>query len=892
MYVCVYYYCFAGLQGRKRNVSKQEDALEAIKKTLDQDDMTKVRRFRISICGQFATGKSSLCDSLRNKPFLRDRDSTLVATIEDYIFSHDCLADTAISAADFISREASERIKEEERLREEELKEPTLSAKRHTPEVSGGISRPSHHPHIPPTPKPGMATANPSKGAALVPEGTSDRRLPSKDKKPAVSVDHRAASERVVASAETHTQHHTAPVKQDNDELPVLTMKQLQDKILKDILDDTDIMRHIKSSEVVMSVMDSGGQSVFSSIQHLLMGEEYVIYLLCFNSSESLTDKEWQKYIRLIPNKEKKVARVLVPGRLRNVDHIRHWLTAIHFAKNGDGEGPPATLIPDGCFLPPVIFVGTFADVALKTSDVSPQQMKSKKKNLWSDIKKFCERSPTFQAMENGDRRHSTAGSDSLYLVDNTLSGTTDACSGEILALCNHLKKAMHSGDLGQQEIKKGWLRFEWVLQHLRRNLEKSEPRLSGYTDRAYIWKLASRVCGISDKEEFERMLQYYDKLRLIIYRPDSRGQREVVIYDVMWFINMFNHLIYGPDFNGTVEGHEEDGKPPDVSASDRRTLWTTGVLLPQLVEKAWRTTKEINKILLDILTSFDLIYPNGDYSYLVPFALLRPPDGNILQTMHDGPKRRIVGHTSKMMYITTCDMPLLFKLHPDNENIVSDDDPDMPLPHSAFLRLIIQLIREWKMVPRRALELQYNSAWMTVPNESINLNGFDKCSVSVFLAHYEVSGAILFSVFIEQAVETFKPDHVTSHAQEGGSVKIAEVLCRIRTTLTDFVRQLHGSERVCPKLFYLPIPPLCNCSQDAAGDDLGNASWKIRVKGEGHLPSNPPCACDKTSAIPVCARAWFDKKSRFEVCVRHHLGVFFSLHSTVGCQRAWDPQL
>ena len=80
-------------------------------------------------------------------------------------------------------------------------------------------------------------------------------------------------------------------------------------------------------------------------------------------------------------------------------------------------------------------------------------------------------------------------------------------------------------------------------------------------------------MCGISDKEEFERILQYYDKLRLIIYRPDSRGQREVVIYDVMWFIEMFNHLIYGPNFSGTVDGHEEGGKPPHVSASDRRTL-------------------------------------------------------------------------------------------------------------------------------------------------------------------------------------------------------------------------------------------------------------------------------------------------------------------------------
>ena len=82
------------------------------------------------------------------------------------------------------------------------------------------------------------------------------------------------------------------------------------------------------------------------------MGEEYVIYLLCFNSSEPLTAKEVRKYIRLIPHEEKKITPVLVPGCLRNVDHIRHWLTAIYFAKKDDGEGTSTSYADSGWVFP------------------------------------------------------------------------------------------------------------------------------------------------------------------------------------------------------------------------------------------------------------------------------------------------------------------------------------------------------------------------------------------------------------------------------------------------------------------------------------------------------------------------------------------------------------
>ena len=863
------------------------DVEKAVGHTLEQKDMTNVRRFRISICGQFSTGKTSLFDSLRNKNFVLEKKSTLVATVQDSIFVEGGLTDTTMSAADYILLDVKERILEEERIRTEKEKlrqkqvDREMEQRRAAEDLqrTQDLAQQQHTPVMTPSDKP----SNPSKrdAAPLPGRPTSGRQeLLGSVRQPGRTQPDPSLSTTIAPHLYERRPHQSSQRRTERSKPNQLdiNIRQWHEEILQNILNDKEIMRTIESSEVVVSTWDSGGQSVFSSIQHLLMGDDNVIYVLCFNSSEQLDEVKDQMYISLGPNgTERKVRTIEVPECLRNIDHIRHWLTAIHFAKNDDSQ------------IPPVIFVGTFADMAIEKSSYTMEEFKE---DLWRNLQGYCKRSPTFQAMEYNT--FSTQGPDSLYLVDNTVSGTTDTRSDEVQALCNHLQKAMDAV-LGGNKIKKEWLRFEWVLQRLRQERQKSKS-LPGYIKHEYAADLAAKVCNITDANEVEDMLQYYDQLRLIIYRPNSASKparasnARIVVYDVAWLIEKFNDLIYGPEFTGKMENPEGTDKPKDKAPSHRHILWKTGVLSSQLINTSWNHLKDVTDQLLEIMVSFELFYPNGDESYLVPFALQVRPDPSILESMRE--ESHVIREAR--MAITTCDIPLLIKAHPDN-GMCYEEDPDIPLPHSDYFFLLVRLMQKWKITrPDRSVRLQYNSAWMAIPNASLGLHNFHGCSVSVFLAHYEISGAILLSACIEQDTKSFKPSHVSSH--DGKSEKIANVLCNIRQAVTDIVRDLHGSKRPRPKLFLLPFPPACGCREkNTDTEDLGNAHWKIPIQGDDfappheveasvhcnnyesstqksvmeRLPSNSICqSCEYVYNEPCNGNAWFNRESNFVVSI------------------------
>ena len=861
------------------------DVEKAVGHTLEQKDTTNVRRFRISICGQFSTGKTSLFDSLRNKNFVLEKKSTLVATVQDSIFVEGGLTDTTMSAADYILLDVKERILEEERIRteKEKLRKEQEDLEREQRRAAEDLQRTQdlaqqqHTPVMTPSEKP----SNPGKrdAAPLLERITSGRpELLGSVRQPDPSLSTTIAPPVYERRPRQSSQRRTERSKPKKVR-PIINLTQWREEILQNILNDKEIMRTIESSEVVVSTWDSGGQSVFSSIQHLLMGDDNVIYVLCFNSSEQLDEVKKQMYISLGPDgTDRKVRTIEVPECLRNIDHIRHWLTAIHFAKQDDSR------------IPPVIFVGTFADMATQKFSCTTEELK---KGLWQNLQEYCKRSPTFQAME--DDPFSTHGPDSLHLVDNTVSGKADTRSDEVQALCNHLQKAMDDV-LGGNEIKKEWLRFEWVLQRLRQERQKSKS-LPGYIDHEYVVELADKVCNITDANEVEDMLQYYDQLRLIIYRPNSASKpahARIVVYDVAWLIEKFNDLIYGPEFTGKMENPEGTDKPKDKAASHRHTLWKTGVLSSTLIDTSWKHVREVTDQLLEIMVSFELFYPNGNDSYLVPFALQVRPDPSILESMRE--ESHVI--SGARMAITTCDIPLLIMAHPD-DGMRCEEDPDTPLPHSDYFFLLVRLIRKWKIKrPDRSVRLQYNSAWMAIPNASLGLHNFHGCSVSVFLAHYEISGAILLSACIEQDAKSFKPGHISSH--DGKSEKIANVLCNIRQAVIDIVLALHGSKRPRPKrprpkLFLLPFPPACGCREENTDNDLGNAHWKIPIQGDDFappheveasvqcnneesstqkpvmepLPSNSTCeSCGVAYNILHNGNAWFNRESDFEVSI------------------------
>ena len=821
------------------------DIQSALVRELENTAETCVRRAYVCVCGQYGTGKSSLLDSLRNRPHDDIKQSTLVATICDTIFSGDKLTDTEITAADFISRDVHSRVPEEEKSR---LLREVESRRQLQPlpqlERRNGEDTMERTPIAPESPI------------------AAERRL--NEGQASLDVQHTVPQVNPKLANDTSK---SCQASTNEDDPLALNIDHLKSKILNDILSDNQIMRDVQSSEIVITTCDCGGQSIFSGLQHMHMGSDYVVYVLCFKASEGLHVVTDQTYVQLCAESggaTKKVVRIAVPERLANVDHVRHWLTNIHF-HHRDGASS----------YPPVVIVGTFADKL-----DSGTLVEEHKTRLWNELKGHCRRLPTFNTMLKSEV--SSCSASTMYLVDNTLSGVSDNHSEEVVALCRHLKRAMNSV-LEEKRIKKEWLRFEWVLQHLRRQCQ-ANPAFPGYTDHDYVCELISKVCRIDNATEKEEMLVFYDGMRQIAYRPDPDVKKDIVVFDLKWLGDQFNRLIYGPCFTSS----EQDEENEEETAWLRYHLCSTGHLSPELVNCVWKHDKAVSAKLLKILESWDLLYPLGSDWFLVPFALKFPPASDIVRSMRVGdPCQRVKVDVP----ISTHDTPLLIKVQPRGSLV---NGPDTPLPHSYYFRLLVKLMKKFDIQPPTTnVHLQYNSAWVRIPNKFLGLNGFRNCSASLYLAHFEKSGAIVLSACIRHSVETFKPNLLTSRDGRR-SVTIATILCRIREEVIKSLGLLSDVQRFHPDLFLVPFPIACNCSMADTSDgsrtqssdlDLGDVAWKIKVKEDSSkcgtddtsspgtsevewFGSNDSCIyCGELYEIPDNADAWFKADSDFKVC-------------------------
>ncbi|XP_065194955.1 uncharacterized protein LOC135826253 [Sycon ciliatum] len=184
--------------GAKRGTGPSNKTMHEATNRTFSSGWTRVRRIRISLCGQFGTGKTSLADSLKNKQFVHNMPSTPVLNVDHSNVLHGAgnLKDWDFGAALLCAPDILDHAEDLEKKRQQEHEQ---------------------------------------------------------QQQPAGSTDHEAAP----SSAE------------------------LTQTMIDVILANQELMRDIGEEEVVASIWDCGGQSIFSSLQHFLMGEDYVIYILC-----------------------------------------------------------------------------------------------------------------------------------------------------------------------------------------------------------------------------------------------------------------------------------------------------------------------------------------------------------------------------------------------------------------------------------------------------------------------------------------------------------------------------------------------------------------------------------------------------------------------------------
>ncbi|XP_065195530.1 uncharacterized protein LOC135826855 isoform X1 [Sycon ciliatum] len=822
----------------KRGAGLSNNAMhEATNMTLSSG-LTRVRRIRISLCGQFGTGKTSLVDSLKNKQFVDKRASTPALAVDHGNVLHGSgnLTDWKFNAAFLYTPDILVQAKDLEKKhqqREQEAAIPKIPKRagstglQHTGTATQEAASPAEH-----SPRP----------RAAAPHRTA--RTPANAEGSSASSGHKQASKQTLKLGKGP---EAAP-----------SSAELTQSLIDVILENQELMRDIGEEEVVVSIWDCGGQSIFSSLQHFLMGKDYVIYILCFNASENVQLTKQQNYWKWSGSTLSEMT-LDVPEELENIDHIRHWLTAIHFASN------PGKAVESEAFdYPPVILVGNFAGKLSTDRTLSEHKVDILKK-----LGKLCRRSPTFQGMLESDDID-PAG---LFLVDNHESGA----SQEVQGIRKKLQDAV-SSVLANKEIPTEWVRFEMIMEYL-----KKQPTHTGYKTRDSMKTLVEKACNIRDDSgmdgtlsEFERLLRFYNDLRVIIYRPANKNSPQpddIIFHNTQWLIRQINVLVFGHMY--PVEPGGGDGRTAkEAGAAEtewRDYLWKEGIARRQLMESAWKAVKrEVRNKMMDVMVDWDFLYKFGDAShakYFIPSALQRRPPKKIEEALRSFQQ----DNEPNDVCFSTADTPLLIMVQPPgkpDEHVLSYKYPnaDTPMPHSSYFKLLVRLMRKWEVTntDRSHCELTYNTArfrlWL--PEQ---LRDQFPGKVEIFLAHYDSSGALLVSI-------NFRCSPDCAASASNWLRPISSICQHIRKDIMEELGKLENPKLDESVMFSLPLPPVCACKAQEWKDyssesrDLGYAPWRVRYSESG-THHDPYCAgCKSHYSIPNNSNCWFKASSSFQL--------------------------
>ena len=351
-----------------------------------------------------------------------------------------------------------------------------------------------------------------------------------------------------------------------------------------------------EDKEDLYSVLwDFGGQSVYYATHPLFLTPR-AIYLL-------VTD--------LSRNPHERAKSVMKQGMFTkfedsfdfrtNLDYLEFWMSSVAslaIDDIADQQGLKSEMLPDR--LPPVFLVCTHADIPYNGGDSTTLanevfgslQTKSYETHLYQDV----------------------------FVVDNTKSGNESECS-EVVRLRKEVLDVAKELPQMKEAIPIKWLRYERALQVMKEDGHKCIP-----LDTAK--QVASEVCNIVDNDQFHTLLNFLHDQRILIHFADTPELNRLVVLDPQWLIDVFKEVITIRPYHGKEK--------------EFKKLWCKlekeGILEERLLDHVWGPlfdSKETPESLIAIMEKFSLLcpLPSSDDScskqYLVPSMLMsHPPEG------------------------------------------------------------------------------------------------------------------------------------------------------------------------------------------------------------------------------------------------------------------------
>lgn len=546
-------------------------ALEAYNKALSEGK-TFNKRVPIMLIGQDRSGKTSLKNSLRGKPFNSDEDSTEGIDVDP---SHFKVSTEIWKTGETDHGTTSETSNSYEhhaaRLTVEHLRQTEGMAKERDPEfIQDFLSDVLSHESS---------------------EDYTNRDTPSSISASSTSVEANAAN----VSKDSRTSN-TSPVQLLSDSEP--STHRITD-MPEDIASEIEMMLRdvdkVTDKEDLYSVLwDFGGQSVYYATHPLFLTPR-AIYLLVNDLSR---------------NPHEKAKSVMKQGLFTkyedsfdfrtNLDYLEFWMSSVAslaFDDVCEQHAPKSEMWPDR--LPPVFLVCTHADMSyggnsatLADEVFGSLQTKPYETHLYHDV----------------------------FVVDNTKSGSGSECL-EVVRLRKAVLDVAKELPQMKEAIPIKWLRYERELRDMKEDGQKYIP-----LNRAK--QVASEVCNIVDDDQFHTLLNFLHDQRILIHFADTPELKRLVVLDPQWLIDVFKELI-------TIRAYHGKGKKFKKLWCKLEKEGILEEKLLDHVWGPLFDSKETPESLIAIMEKFSLLCPlpssDGSCSkqYLVPSMLMsHPPEG------------------------------------------------------------------------------------------------------------------------------------------------------------------------------------------------------------------------------------------------------------------------
>ena len=469
-----------------------------------------VNRSRVIVAGQDGAGKSCFVDSLLNRPFKKDRESTEGAAVE--------LTHTATNG--WVATERGDHL---------------------DPLIAEGVYRMNQQPS--------------SSSSKSVQESKDlDAQETEADKSEryygsSTAVDTVKPTPAVITLAEK--------LKAVGIEAKTLTPNQqrLASSFLADKPSEEDLTKKIVS---IRDIWDLGGQEIYLATHSALIPDSkefgLCMYMIVMDISKSLSAKA-ESFCRSIDGEGRKKKQSIDLSWIRtNGDFPLYWFGSITAAHEDTSSGDHQLGQDEEVAYPPVFAIGSHRDVLdndkerfpdsasvkdwlkkqgqlfkqlLKDSDFKQHIVVPKKRGIGEDDDDFREMAHFFKR---------------IFLIDNSVSGSESFCKGvrEIRERIDRMTATYWKGMKKKKKQPLYWVYLEILLFRWREVMGKVVANVEE------IVKLAQHptICNISKRDEVLVALKYLANVGAVLFYPEVDGLDDVVFTRPMSVIKCLSAFV------------------------------------------------------------------------------------------------------------------------------------------------------------------------------------------------------------------------------------------------------------------------------------------------------------------------------------------------------------